>query len=214
MAPAAVLFDFNGTLSRDEHLLCAVYAELFAARGRPMSAADYRDRLAGRSDEEIIGTWLGRDRPDLPALVAERVARYRERAAGGITVSAGARAAVRLLAGRVPLAVVSGAARAEIDDVLGASGLAGAFATIVSAEDVRAGKPDPEGYRIALARLDVAPARALALEDTQAGVDAARAAGVRCLGVRGTMPDERLAGAEEIVPGVTPELARRLLAAG
>jgi len=63
----AVLFDFNGTLSHDEPLLCELLCELFAARGRPLSAQEYFDRLAGLSDPEIVRIWLGRDDPELLA---------------------------------------------------------------------------------------------------------------------------------------------------
>ena len=60
-AAEALVFDFNGTLSDDEPLLLAIYQELFAAEGRPLSASEYFGELAGRSEEAIIGSWLGVD---------------------------------------------------------------------------------------------------------------------------------------------------------
>ena len=79
--------------------------------------------------------------------------------------------------------------------------------------DVEHEKPDPECYELALARLGIAPADAVAFEDTEAGVAAARAAGIRCVAVRGTMPDDRLvgAGAEEIVDAIDVALVERIL---
>ncbi len=124
--PLGFTFDFNGTLSDDEPIMYAVFAELFAGLGRPLSEADYRDRLAGLSDEAIISSWMG-ERDDLAELVARRVAAYRARVDDGSTVSADVRAAVRLAADRVPLAVVSGATAAEIHPVLAAAGLSDAF---------------------------------------------------------------------------------------
>ena len=112
-APLGFTFDFNGTLSDDEPIMYEVIAELFGELGRPLSEADYRDHLAGLSDEAIITAWMG-ERADLPALVARRVEGYRRRVADGGTISAGVRAAVRYAAAHVPIAVVSGAAAAEI----------------------------------------------------------------------------------------------------
>ena len=59
----AVIFDFNGTLSDDEPVLCAIFTELFAEHGRPLTEREYYDELAGLSDPEIVRTWLGRDHP-------------------------------------------------------------------------------------------------------------------------------------------------------
>ena len=112
MRPRAVLLDFNGTLSDDEGVLFEIYADLFTEQGRPLTREAYLDRLAGLSDEEIMDTWLGPGRPDRHVLVEERVARYRARVADGSTISGPVRAAVRLAAERVPVGVVSGAARA------------------------------------------------------------------------------------------------------
>ena len=61
----ALIFDFNGTLSHDEPLLCELFCGLFAEAGRPLAEHEYYDRLAGRSDPEIVRTWLGRDDPEL-----------------------------------------------------------------------------------------------------------------------------------------------------
>jgi beta-phosphoglucomutase len=131
--------------------------------------------------------------------------------ADGSTVAAEAREAVRLAAARVPVGIVSGAPRRDIEDVVAATQLP--VSVIVGAEDVARGKPDPEGYRRALRLLgdDLAPAEVVVFEDSEVGIDAARAAGMRCIAVRGTVAPDRLAEAEEIVDGLTPELVRRLL---
>ena len=216
-SPLGFTFDFNGTLSDDEPIMYAVFAELFGGLGRPLSEADYRDRLAGLSDEAIISSWIG-DRDDLADLVAQRVAAYRARVADGSTVSADVRAAVRLAAERVPLAVVSGATAAEIRPVLAAAGLGGAFAGVISADDVVHGKPHPEGYLQALRLLggggDIDPERVVAFEDTEAGVASATAAGLTCIAVAGTHPHERLGSAQRIVERIDAALIEQLLASG
>ena len=136
MAVRAVIFDFNGTLSDDEPILCEIFMHLFAEHGKPMSAQEYFDRLAGLSDPEIVRAWLGDDHPDVEAVICERVNLYRDAAADGSTVREHVREAVRYAAGRVPLAICSGAARAEIEPVVEAAGLAACFETIVSSDDV------------------------------------------------------------------------------
>ncbi|MEP6910989.1 MAG: HAD family phosphatase [Actinomycetota bacterium] len=213
MSVRAVIFDFNGTLSHDEPILCEIFRELFAEHGRPLSAQEYFDELAGLSDPEIVRAWLGRDHPSVDEVTQERRARYRERVADGSSVPEPVREAVRYAAARANVAVVSGAARAEIEPVIRAAGLAASVGPIVAAEDVAHGKPHPAGYLRALTILDggVDASDALVFEDTEAGIASAKAAGIRCIAVLGTLAPERLAAADEIVPAIDIELMQRLL---
>jgi beta-phosphoglucomutase len=211
--PRAVIFDFNGTLSHDEPILCEIFMKLFAEHGRPLSAQEYFDELAGLSDPEIVRTWLGRDHPDVDEVIEERIRRYRAAVADGSSVPEDLRAAVRYAAERVPLAIVSGAARAEIEAVVEAAGIADLFAAIVPAEDVERGKPKPDGYLRALTLLDgdLAAEDVLVFEDTEAGVAAAKGAGMQGFAVLGTLAPERLAQADEIVERIDVPLMERLL---
>jgi beta-phosphoglucomutase len=212
VAAGALIFDFNGTLSDDEPVLCEIFIHLFAEHGRPMSAQEYFDHLAGLSDPEIVTTWLGDDHPDVRAVIDQRESRYRAASADGSTIHEHTREAVRFAAERVPLAICSGAARNEIEPVVEASRLTDCFRAIVASDDVVHGKPDPEGYLKALAQLGVDPADALVFEDTEAGIASARAAGVGCvLAMRGTLEPHRLAQADELIDRVDLDLMRRLL---
>jgi beta-phosphoglucomutase len=217
VAVRAVLFDFNGTISHDEPILLAIFRELFAEYGRPLSGEEYFDHLAGLSDPEIVGTWLGADDSVVDEVIEQRIARYCELAADGSTVPASVREAVQYVAARVPVAVVSGAARPEIAPVLEAAGLAGLVRFIIAAEDVPNGKPAPDGYLRALELLDrdldgeLAASDVLVFEDAEAGIVSAKAAGMRCIAVLGTLPPERLAAADEIVPALDVKLMQRLL---
>jgi beta-phosphoglucomutase len=208
----ALVFDFNGTLSHDEPLLYSIYAELFAAHGRPLDEEEYYRSLAGNSEEAIIGGWLGVGGDELHALVDERVERYR-RLADGSTIPSSIREAVRHAAQRVPLGVVSGAYRREIEPVLAGAGIVDAVAVIVAADDVMRGKPDPDGYRRVLEALGdgLAPTDVVAFEDTEAGIASALGAGLRCVAVRGTVPDARLAAADLTVDAIDVELVRSLV---
>ena len=212
MPVSAVIFDFNGTLSDDEPVLCEIFMHLFAEHGRPMSAQEYFDQLAGLSDPEIVRTWLGEDHPDVQAVIAERESRYRAAVADGSTVHEHVREAVRWAAERAPLAICSGAARAEIEPVLAAAGLASCFRAMVSSDDVVHGKPDPEGYVKALELLEAEPAAALVFEDTEAGIASARAAGIgKVLAMRTTLEPHRLAQADELLDRIDVDVMRRFL---
>jgi HAD superfamily hydrolase (TIGR01509 family) len=212
VAVRAVIFDFNGTLSNDEPILCEIFGRLFAGQGKPLSAEEYYDQLAGRSDPEIVRTWLGDDHPAVDEVIAQRTALYVAAVADGSTVPQASREAVLYAAERVPVAVVSGAARAEIEPVVAAAGLAPLLRGIVSSDDVAEGKPHPEGYLRALELLDgVAPADVLVFEDTEAGIASAKAAGMRVFARRGTLDPHRLMWADELVDRIDVALMRRVL---
>jgi beta-phosphoglucomutase len=207
----AVAFDFNGTLSDDEPVLLAVYQELFSEHGRPLSAEEYYGTLAGLSEEVIIGTWLGVAGAELAALVEQRIERYLARCRTGTTIGAPVRDAVAEAAGRVPVAVVSGAFRREIEPVLAGAGLDRHVSVLVAADDVERGKPDPAGYERAAKLLGLDPAEIVAFEDTEAGVASAVAAGMRCVAVVGTHTRERLRAADELVDAIDASVVRRAL---
>jgi beta-phosphoglucomutase len=207
--PSAIVFDFNGTLSDDEPVMCEIFQALFAEHGKPLTERQYYGELAGLSDPEIVRTWLGADHPDVDAVIQERIDRYRAAVGDGSTVHGHVREAVRYAAARVPLAICSGAAHAEIEPVVEAAGLANCFRAIVSSDDVTRGKPDPEGY---LAALDALGTRdALVFEDTEAGIAAAKAAGLRVIAKVGTLEPERLRQADELVERIDAGLIERCL---
>jgi beta-phosphoglucomutase len=212
MRACAIVFDFNGTLLDDEPLLCEIFMELFAAHGKPLSAEQYFEQLAGLSDPEIVRTWLGDGHPAVEAVIDERVRLYREAAAGGSTVHEHVREAVRFAAQHLSLAICSGASLAEIEPVVEAAGIADCFRAIVSCDDVTSGKPDPEGYRKAFALLGAAPGEAVVFEDTEAGIASARAAGGgRVIAVRTTLAPARLAAADELIDRIDVEAIRRAM---
>src|ERR1044071_2156992 len=103
MPVAAIVFDFNGTLSDDEPVLCEIFMHLFAEHGRPISAQEYFDRLAGLFDPRHGATWLGDDHPDVRAVIDERVRLYRAAAADGSTIHEHVREAVLYAVERAPL---------------------------------------------------------------------------------------------------------------
>ena len=209
----ALILDFNGTVSHDEHIVLQLFQELFGELGRPLDAATYERELAGMSDPEITQAWLGHDHPAVAHVIAERDRRYRARTADGSTIPPRVREAVRLAAGHVPVAICSGAARSEIEATLAAAGIGDAIELIVAAEDVAHGKPAPDGYAAAhrLLAPEIPAAAVLAFEDTEVGVLSALGAGLRCIAVRGTMADDRLAAAERVVRELDAAIVREVL---
>ena len=194
--PRAVVFDFNGTISDDEPLLAELFVQIFGEIGVDVTEERYWGEFAGYSDPEIVErilTETGRQDPAVArGLLDRRAELYLARAGAGETVHPEVAACVREIADRVPVAVASGAVRVEVEAVLEGSGLRRLLATVVTADDVAQGKPDPEGYLIALDRLGLPGSAALSFEDTHFGVMAAVAAGMRCVGVGTTMSAERL----------------------
>ena len=192
----ALLWDVDGTLAeteRDGHRVAFNLA--FEARGYEWRWDEQRYgellRVAG-GRERLLHDMAGRR--DAPRDPAEREALARELhalknryygelvAAGGVALRPGV---VELLdeasAAGLPMAIVTTTSRCNVDALVDATlGLDGhrRFATVVAAEDAPRKKPDPQAYALAVARLGLAPTQTLALEDSPAGVSAARAAGV------------------------------------
>jgi beta-phosphoglucomutase-like phosphatase (HAD superfamily) len=214
----AILFDFNGTLSDDEHVIADVYSAVFADHGRPMPPSTYLTRFAGKSDRHIVGTWLELDDDEACArIIDDRVRRYVQAAESGDTIGTDVREAVTLAATHVATGIVSAAARIEIEAVLRGAGIIDVFDLIVAEDDVRTSKPSPEGYLRAVTSLveagRVTDANGvLAVEDSPTGVAAARRAGLRCVAVRGTASDHDLREADHIVSRLDNETVAGLLA--
>jgi beta-phosphoglucomutase len=144
----------------------------------------------GRKNDSFLGGWLGEAAS--PERI-ERIGEAKERdyrqlvAASALTPLPGAVAWVRRLrAAGWRQAVASSAPRANVEVMLHAASLAHDFDAIVAAEDVTAGKPDPQVFLAAASALAVHPSRCIVVEDAAAGIEAARRAGMRCIGVSAT----------------------------
>jgi sugar-phosphatase len=190
--PLALLCDLDGTLvdSRDD--VDAAWRG-FAARHGLDEAAVLAATFAGPSREVVASVAPGLD-VEAEAALVERV---QVDAAGASRALPGA---AELLAAWPPgrVAIVTSGSRALARARLAGAGLPEP-AVLVSADDVRRGKPDPEGYRLAAGLLGVPPDRCLAVEDAPAGIAAARAAGARTVAVATTHDPVELAAADRVV---------------
>ena len=196
----AVLWDLDGVLVDSAPFHFQAWRELLASLGRELSEAEFR-RTFGLRNDAILSDLVG----DLPPVEMERLAArkealFRRAALGNIVPLPGALTLLRLLREwDFKLALVSSTPHGNIDLILGSLGVEGAFDVIVGEEDVRQGKPDPEGFLLAAKRLGVPPGECVVIEDAPVGVEAAKRGGMRCVGVSRDRPGEALAKADLVV---------------
>lgn len=183
----AVLWDLDGTLLDSEEYHWQSWRDTMAATGNPITRDQFIATFGLRNDE-ILPRWLGAKATleDIARVSLEKEQLYRKLVReGGVGPLPGAADWVRKLnAEGWKQAIASSAPRANVDVVLEVLGLGSFFQAVVSAEDVTAGKPDPQVFLIAAQRLDVPPSCCIVVEDASAGVEAARRAGMRSIGVR------------------------------
>ena len=222
----AAIFDFNGVLVDDEHVHFELFREILAPEGVVLDESMYHERYLGYDDRGCFGAALvdadrSADRALIDALIAKKAERYAEVAETDLKFFPNATETVAALADAFPVAICSGALRAEIEYALKRLRVRDRVVSIVSAKDTTRCKPDPEGYLIALERLrarlpDLSAEECLAIEDSLAGVQAARSAGMVPIGVTHTyLRDDLLnAGAIAVVDGlteITPEFLAKIL---
>jgi beta-phosphoglucomutase len=204
----AIIFDFDGVLADTEPLHFKMFQRVLHEEGLPLSEQDYYQKYVGLDDKGCFQAILaahGRLAPPetVRRLVERKAALMLEQITATPVIYPGIADFIKRAAGRYRLAIVSGALRHEIELILKSVGLRSSFEHITAAEDIRYGKPDPEGYRHALRALNrgaaVQASECLVIEDTIAGIQAANAAGMRCLAVSTTYPADQLAGADAVV---------------
>jgi HAD superfamily hydrolase (TIGR01509 family) len=208
----AVIFDFNGIIVDDEPVHFELFQRVLGEEGIALTEEDYYDRYLGFDDR---GAFLAAfrdhgqrlDDGKLGALIQRKAGYYQEAITTKMRVFPGVKKLVPALAQHFPLAIASGALRHEIDRILAAIDLSAYFCAIVSAEDVNEGKPEPDIFLKAVAKLNAQlgtspPIEArdcLVIEDSKEGVRGARRAGMNCLAVTNSHPAELLAEATAVV---------------
>jgi beta-phosphoglucomutase len=203
VTPGAVVFDMDGVLVDSGAHHRTAWETLLREMAVPVPPEFWR-RTIGRPAAEAVAALLDRplDADEANALSRRKHAHYLRLSRGGLPAVRGAQAYVAtVVRAGVSCAVATSARRADATALLGALGLLERFGAVVAAEDVRRGKPDPEVYRLAAQRLDVTAERCLVFEDSLVGVHAARAAGMRVIGLSTAHTDAELvaAGAERVI---------------
>lgn len=214
MSHKAVLWDLDGTLVDSEEFHWVSWRDTLR---RERIELTYEQFLAsfGQRNDRILPAWLGPDAdPDrIRRIGDEKEAEYRRLAeAHGLTPLPGAREWLTALrAAGWKQAIASSAPRLNVDAMLRVTGLDGCVDAIVSADDVTIGKPDPQVFLRAAEKLGAEPARAIVVEDAAAGIEGARRAGMRSIGVTKT---GRLAADVSVtsLADLAPDAFDRLLA--
>jgi len=209
----AIIFDFDGVIADSEPLHLKAFQQALQEEGLQLDRDEYFSRYLGFDDVGVFAA-LGRDRAlpmddrRIKTLVARKGEKLQAMLDDGQLLFPGAAAFIREAAAVVPLAIASGALRHEILEILEAADLAHQFSTIVAAGDTPEGKPSPAPYQLAFSLIQEAagrsldPSRSVAIEDSAWGLESARGAGLRCVGVTTSYGADRLSGAELIVEGL------------
>ena len=216
----AILFDFNGVIIDDEPLHLTAYRQALDAEGVALTDADYHECL-GMDDQTFTRAAFERagltpTGEQVQAVIRRESELHRELIKDELPLFPGVVTFIKAAARVWPLAVVSMAARDQIEYVLERAKLADHFAAVVSAEDVPPGacKPDPACYLRALERLNrdrrgghrpPSASSCLVIEDSPPGIRSGKSAGMRTLGVTNTVTDAalRAAGADVVTASLS-----------
>lgn len=196
------IFDWDGVILDSSRRHEESWNRLAAEEGRVLPEGHFLKGF-GMKNEAIIPSILGwtRDAGEIRRLSLRKEVLYRDIIReSGIEPLPGVQAFLeRLRNASVPCVIGSSTHRLNIETSLEILGLGGFFAGVISAEDVSAGKPDPQVFLLAAARIDRDPARCVVFEDAPMGVDAALAGGMKAVGVSGTHDPAMLAKANRVV---------------
>ena len=199
----AVIFDFNGVIINDEPIHQQLIEEILLEENLVLKPGEYQQTCLGRSDRACLRDLLasrGRvaDEDYLTKLQQKKARSYVEQIENleELPLYSGLNDFIfKIRSSDLKLAIASGAIRKEIDLVLERANLAEYFKIIVAADDINTSKPEPDGYLLAVERLsqeypelNLQPSECLAIEDTLFGIQAAKAAGMKVVGVANTYP--------------------------
>ena len=200
----AVIFDFDGVIVDTEPLHYAAFQRTLEPLGLHFSWQEYIDTYIGFDDRDAFRhAFASQGMPLEPAqlirLIEQKAGYFLEVIGSGVPAYPGVLELITYLhTNKFPLAICSGALRSDIDPILDMLGISGLFDVIVTAEDVATSKPDPECYVLAFQRLQSAFENsfsidtAIAIEDTPAGISAAKGAGLRVCAVTNSYPADKL----------------------
>lgn len=203
MSLKAVLFDFNGVIINDEPIHQQLIAQLLIEENLRPVPGEFRQICLGISDRVCLTELLTRggrvvSESYLTQLMKRKAQAYQQQLEKleKLPIYPSLEDLIfQLRSADLKLAVVSGAMRSEIELVLNRANLAQYFTVVVAGDDITTSKPEPDGYLLAVERLnqhhsglDLQPDECLAIEDTPAGIQAAKQAKIPVVGVANTYP--------------------------
>jgi beta-phosphoglucomutase len=209
----AIVLDFDGVIANSEPLHLKAFQEALGEHGIELSSEDYYARYLGYDDVGLLQALvrdrqIGANNRFVTELVALKGLKLERMLHNGEVLFPGAAAFIREAAKWVPLAIASGALRHEIHEILDGSNLRSQFVAIIASGDTPESKPSPAPYMLAYERLkqvtnlDLDRTRCVAIEDSRWGLESARGAGLRCVGVTNSYGAAELPGAELVVSGL------------
>ena len=213
-----VIFDFDGVITDSEILHFRAFNQVLGQYGIELTKQEYYKTYLGFNDADCYGKLIdqgllkaGQDQ--ISNLIEKKKHIYKELAKTEGKMIEGVREFLTLLENNsIPMAICSGSLLTEVEMVLEDTGLRHLFEVIVSGEQVKKGKPDPEGFLLTLKRLNsnvssaqagnqnhVLPGECIVIEDSHWGLEAAKAAGMHTIAVTNSYPAEQLGMAEKVV---------------
>jgi len=218
----AIIFDCDGVIVDSESHHLKAFQIVLDGEGIPLSSSEYYEKYLALDDKGLFETLLSlHQRPVnnqvLKRLIVKKMPLYKKMAEKELLIYPGVVDFVKKAVGAYRLAIASGAFRGEIKYALDQGGIRQAFPVIVSAQDVKKGKPHPESYLTALAKLnelkssnsDIQPGQCVVIEDSLHGLASARSAGMKCLAVTSSYPRSTLTGKADRVVDSLLELEPR-----
>ena len=209
--PKALLFDLDGTLADTNPVHRSTWERFLEPYGYDVTWDFYRDNISGRMGQEmVLDLFPGLSPEEAQEMADAKDAEFRERA-GELEALPGLRDLVEKGKEKgMRMALVTNAPEENVLAVLRALNLEGVFETVILADDVGVGKPDPAPYHAALEAFDISPEEALACEDSPSGIASSIAAGIPTVGIASTQDPEDLEelGVELVVRDFTnPKLS-------
>lgn len=207
----AVIFDFDGVITDSEILHLRTFNEVLAQYDIEITTRDYYTQYLGSTDFDCFKVLsekhdLRLDERSIKSLVRQKNEAFEQLAKTEGRIIEGVRGFLQLLSDNsVRMAICSGSLLTEIELLLDEAGLRHFFEAVVSAEEVKKFKPDPEGFLLALRKLNetghhpIQPAECIAIEDSHWGLEAAKQAGMHTVAVTNSYDARQLASAEKIV---------------
>jgi beta-phosphoglucomutase len=205
----AIIFDFDGTIADSEPLHFQATQKTLAPFGVQLDFSMHLQECAGYPDLENFRRLSGKyqlnlDNEQLQSLILAKISHF-HRLLPYSKPCAGAIPLIKAAAECYPLAICTGSHRAEVEKVLPYldADMHQYFKEIITIDDVLVGKPDPTGYRLTAQTLNILPEHCLAIEDSPAGIIAAKAAGMTVLAVATSYPKEKLSLADHCIASLT-----------
>jgi len=207
----AVIFDFDGVIADSEMLHYSAFNQVLRQFGVEIKKADYFKNYLGLTDIDLFGDLIDSGKLKVDAgktkdLFEQKTEIFQKLAETDCQIMEGVPRFLSTLKQRnVPMAICSGAILSDIELILGAAKLSEFFDVIISAEQVERGKPEPDGFLLALAKLNesqqnpISANQCVVIEDSHWGLEAAKAAGMHTVAVTNSYNAEELKPAEKIV---------------